>query len=159
EILNIADWEESILFAVERMSRGDPRQQEACALATVAAFDVDPILSADMIFRSTDVVWAKVADTIQQRVMRGHTPGKLDRSVRFMITSGRPDFGDLVWPLITAENDQKSLPALRAAQRFRPSVLGSDAATRIAALPEKVRGTVLHEIAARSGMDGLDLAT
>jgi hypothetical protein len=159
DILNNPEWEESILFAVERMSRGEVQQQDACAVAIVAAFDVDPILSADMIVRSTDAVWTKVADTIRKRVRRWHTPGKLDRSLRFMITSGRPEFADLVWPLITAENDQKSLPALRAARRFRPSVLGPDAATRIAGLPSKVRETVLHEIADRSGMDGLDLAT
>ena len=75
-----------------------------------------------------------------------------------MITSGRPEFRDLVWPLITNENDQKSLPALRAARRFRPSVLGPDAAKDILALPRKVRETVVSEIAYRSGMDGLDLA-
>src|SRR5690606_8697703 len=58
----------------------------------------------------------------------------------------------------TNENDQKSLPALRAARRFRPSVLGPDAVKDILALPLKVRETVVSEIAYRSGMDGLDLS-
>lgn len=159
DILNSTSWEESILFAVERMAHGDEQQQKACGVAILAAFEIDPTLAADMIFRSTDAVWALISKEIQKRVRRWHTPGKIDRAVRFMVTSGRSEFRDLVWPLITSENDQKSLPALRAARRFRPSVLGPDAMKDILALPLKVRTTVVSEIAYRSGMDGLDLAT
>ncbi len=158
DILNATPWKESILFAMERLARSDKRQQKACTVAILAAFEVDPILAAEMIFRATDAVWAQISETIQNLVRRWHTPRKLDRAVRFMITSGRPEFRDLVWPLITNENDQKSLPALRAARRFRPSVLGPDAVKDILALPVKVRKTVVSEIAYRSGMDGLDLA-
>ncbi len=159
EILNVTEWEEAILFAVERMARGDARQKKACGAAILAAFEVDPILAAEMIYRATDEVWAEISETIQKLVRRWHTPGKLDRSVRFMITSGRAEFRDLVWPLITNANDQKSLPALRAARRFRPSVLGPNAQADILALPIEVRKTVVSEIGYRSGMDGLDLAT
>ncbi|WP_245519448.1 MULTISPECIES: hypothetical protein [unclassified Mesorhizobium] len=159
DILNSTPWEESILFAVERMAHGDERHQKACGVAILAAFDVDPILAADMIFRSTEAVWTQISREIQNLVRRWHTPGKIDRAVRFMVTSGRSEFRDLVWPLITNENDQKSLPALRAAPRFRPSVLGQNAMEDILALPQKVRATVVSEIAYRSGMDGLDLAT
>jgi hypothetical protein len=158
DILNATLWEEAILFAVERMARGDEHQQLTCGVAIIAAFDVDPVLAAEMIFRATDAVWAQVSEPIQQLVLRWHTYGKLDRAVRFMITSGRPEFRNLVWPLITSENNQKSLPALRAARRFRPSVLGPDAVKDILALPDKVRETVVSEIAYRSGIDGLDLA-
>lgn len=157
-IFNKTPWEEPILFAVERTARGDERQQRACGVAIRAAFAVDPILAAEMIFRSTDAVWAQVSEGIQNLVRRWHKPGKTDRAVRFMITSGRPEFRDLVWPLVTHENDQKSLPALRAARRFRPSVLGPNAVKDILALPPKVRQTVVSEIAMRCGMDGLDLA-
>jgi hypothetical protein len=158
EILNSVPWEEPILFAVERMARGNAVRQKACGAAILAAFHVDPILAAEMIFRSTDAVWIQISKDIQSLVWRWHTPAKRDRAVRFMITSGRPEFRDLVWPLITHEDDQKSLPALRAARRFRPSVLGSDAVKDILALPLKVREIVVSEIAHSSGMDGLDLA-
>jgi hypothetical protein len=157
EILNARPWEEAILFAVERMARGDAQQQKACGVAILAAFEVDPILAAEMIFRTTDAVWTQVSGEIQKLVQRWHTPGNLDRAVRFMITSGRPEFRDLVWPLITDESDQKSLPALRAARRFRPSVIGANAVSDILALPPKVRKMVVSEIAYRSGMEGLDL--
>jgi hypothetical protein len=159
DVLNMPAWEESILFACERLARGSQRQQEACGAAILTAFHVDPMLAAEMIFRSTDVVWAYVSETIQTFVARWHTPGKVDRSLRFMIGTGRPEFMGRVWPLITHENDQVRAAAFQAGRRFRPSLLGSDATERIAALSPKIRKRVLHDIAADSAMDGLDLAT
>lgn len=158
DILNLPPWEEPILFAVERMSRGDKRSQEACGAAILAALDVDPMLAAEMIYRATEPVWEQVAEPIQRFVGRWNATGTVDRSVRFMITSGRQEFRNLVWPLITNGNNQVSLRALRAARRFRPSVLGPDAATDILALPGEVRKTVVSEIAYNSSIDGLDLA-
>lgn len=157
DVLNRPAWEESILFACERLARGDAKQQEACGAAILAAFEVDPMLAAEMISRSTDGVWARVGSTIQGLIARWHTPGKVDRALRFMISSGRSEFLGLVWPLITHENNQVHLSALRAGRRFRPSLLGSDAAKRIGGLSPDVRKNVLHEIALNSGIDGLDL--
>lgn len=157
EILNVRTWEEPILFAVERLARGNQHQQEACCAAILAAFEIDPILAAEMIYRATDPVWAQISDTIQRLIRRWHTPGRPDRALRFMITSGRPEFRDLVWPLITDENDQISYAALRMARRFRPSVLGSNAVKDILALLPSVRAIVVSEIAYNGGIDGLDL--
>ncbi len=159
DILNQPAWEEATLFACERLARGDQNQQKACGVAILAAFEVDPMFAAEMISRSTDEIWTRVGSSIQGFVGRWHTPEKIDRALSFMISSGRPEFFDQVWPLITHENDQVNLSALRAGRHFQPSLLGSDAAKRIAALSSDVRQNVLHEIASNSGMDGLDLAT
>lgn len=159
DMLDQRPWTEAVLFAVERVARGDAAQQAACSEAILAAFEIDPILAADMIFRVTDGVWTQIAANIRDFAHRWHAPGKLDRAVRFMITSGRPEFLDLLWPLLTHQDSQIHLGALRAAGTFRPSVLGNDAADGIAALSPEVRKNVLHEIAMNSGMDGLDLAT
>ncbi|MGZ8913894.1 MAG: NACHT domain-containing protein [Methylobacter sp.] len=157
DVLNLPVWEESILFACERLARGSQPQLDACSTAILAAFAVDPILAAEMIYRSTDAVWAHIGTTLQGLVGHWHKPGNVDRALGFMITSGRPEFLDQVWPLITHENDQIHLAALRAGRRFRPSLLGSDAAKRLTELPPKIRQNVLLEIAYNSGMDGLDL--
>ncbi|MER8683416.1 hypothetical protein [Mesorhizobium sp. M1405] len=158
-VLDQRPWEEAILFAVERSARGDAAQKAACSAAILAAFEVDPVLAGEMIFRATDDVWAPIGAEIRSLTEKWHAPGKVDRAVRFMIASGRPEFGDLLWPLISHANTQVHLAALRAAQRFRPSVLGSDAPARIGALPPEIRKNVLHEIASRGAIDGLDLAT
>ncbi|MBU9247682.1 NACHT domain-containing protein [Burkholderia multivorans] len=159
EVFNLPAWEEPILFAVERLARGDVHQCAACGKAILAAFEVDPILAAEMIFRSTEEVWSRIAATIQGLVARWHAPGKVDRAVRFMLTSGRPEFLDSIWPLITDENEQISLKALRNCRRFRPSILGHDAEKRIKDLSPRVRTVLLSEMVSRSGMDGLDLAS
>jgi hypothetical protein len=159
EILNERPWEEAVLFAVERTARGDAAQKAACSAAILCAFEVDPVLAAEMIFRATDDVWRPISAEIRGFVEKWHTPGKIDRAVGFMIASGRPDFADLIWPLITHKNDQVHLSALRAARRFRPSVLGSGAPERIAQLPLETRKNVLFEIASKCGTDGIDLAT
>ncbi|QYK03144.1 NACHT domain-containing protein [Shewanella psychrotolerans] len=159
EVLNLPVWEEAILFSVERLARGDTHQRAECGKAILAAFEVDPILAAEMIFRSTEDVWAHIAVTIQELVAHWHTPGKVDRAVRFMLTSGRSEFLDAVWPLITDENEQNSLEALRNCRRFRPSILGKQAENKIKDLPKHARTVLLSEIASHSDMDGLDLAS
>ncbi|WP_027160797.1 hypothetical protein [Mesorhizobium sp. WSM1293] len=158
EVFNLPMWEEAILFAVERLARGGMCQRAACGKAIIAAYEVDPLLAAEMIFRSTEEVWAQIAATIETLVERWHAPGKVDRAFRFMLTSGRPEFLNAIWPVITDEDEQISLQALRNCRRFRPSVLGNDAEKKIRALSPKVRSVLLHEIASHSGLDGLDLA-
>ncbi len=159
DVLDQRPWQEAVLFAVERCARGDAVHKAACSAAMRAAFEVDPFLAGEMIFRATDEVWAPISSEMRSLVEHWHAPGKVDRAVRFMIASGRPEFSDLVWPLVTNADDQVHLRALRAAKQFRPSVFGSGAQTRIAALPPNIRKNVLCEIASNSGIDGLDLAT
>jgi len=159
DVLNQPAWEESILFACERLARGGAKEQEACGAAILSAFEVDPMLAAEMIFRGNDVVWSHAGGAIAERIRRWHKPGRVDRAVSFMIASGRPEFVDLVWPLISHKDDQVHLHALRASKRFRPSILGGDASRKIEALPSEIRNNILHEIATNSGMDGMDLAT
>ena len=159
DVLDQRPWEEAVLFAVERSARGDTVSKAACSTAICVAFEVDPVLAAEMIFRATDEVWAPIDTEMRSLAEQWHVPGKVDRAVRFMIASGRPEFADLLWPLISHANTQVHLPALRAAKQFRSSVLGNDAPARIAALPPEIRKNVLHEIASHGGIDGLDLAT
>ena len=159
DLLDQRPWEEAVLFAVERSARGDAVHKAACSAAIRAAFEVDPVLAGEMIFRATDEVWAAIGTEMRNLAEQWHVPNKVDRAVRFMIASGRPEFGDLIWPFISHPNSQVHLSALRAAKRFRPSVLGNDASVRIAALPPEIRKTVLYEIASHGGIDGLNLAT
>jgi hypothetical protein len=159
QIFDSPVWEEAILFAIERLARGDDDSRKACARAVLAALEVDPLLSAEMIYRSSDQIWALVADDVQRFVRAWHAPGAVDRALRFMLTSGRPEFLDAVWPLVTHENLQTSFGALRNCRQLRPRVFGTDAVNTIAALAAGPREVLLHEMAAYSDMGGLDLAT
>jgi hypothetical protein len=152
-------WEESILFACERLSREQGDGAHVAAEAALSALSIDPLLTAEMIYRSSGEVWRLIGERVTAFIDRWHVPGKIDRAVRFMIASGSPEFAVTVWPLIESPDSQVYLSVTRAAHRFRPSVLGPDAAKRLAAIPDATRGHVLAELALRSSIDGMGLAT
>jgi hypothetical protein len=159
DVLNVPAWEEAILFACERSSRADADSAKAVAATILETMEIDPLLAAEMIYRSAGGVWDEIGPSIVGFVEKWHAPSHVDRAVHFMITSGRSEFAPEVWRLISNPDTQVHLSALRAGRRFRPSVLGNDAERRLAALPEEVRKHVLSEIAGQSGMDGIELAT
>ena len=158
-ILNLRLWEEPILFACERLSNRDQNGVKAVATAILQSISVDPMLAAEMIYRSPTVVWDIVQDEVKAFSLRWHKPGKVDRAIGFMITTGRPEFAEQIWPLVTHPDDQIHLKALRAARQFRPSVLGASIQERLAIVPEEVRESVLAEIAMESGFDGMNFVT
>ena len=158
-VFNVRGWEESILFACERLGRRKEAHQRACGAAVLSAFDVDPMLAAEMIHRSSEAVWRHVCDDIMERVGRWHTPGKVDRAVGFMVKSGRVEFLEAVWPLLTHENQQMQLSALRIGGRIRCSMFGDDSVPRLQELPAGVRKTLLVELAYESEADGLRLVS
>ena len=159
DMLDQPAWEEAILFACERASRDDLAGIDAVAAAIMTALPIDPILTAEMIYRSADAVWERVREDVLAFIGRWHRPGIVDRAARFMITSGRPEFAEQVWPLVRNADSQVHLSAMRAARRFRPTVLGPDASARLAALPQDVRHNVLAELVMRGGPEGIELAT
>jgi hypothetical protein len=150
-------WAESIFFAVERVSR----EQDGAAVVAHAvhlALAIDPMLAAEMIYRASVATWEIIKIDILAFVDRWHRPGNVDRAIRFMIMTGRPEFESRIWPLVASSDSQVQLPTLRTAPRFRPSVLGPDVRSKVATLPETTRQNLIGEIASESGVDGMDLA-
>jgi hypothetical protein len=158
DILDQPAWEEAILFACERASRDDPAGIQTVAAAITTALPIDPILAAEMIYCATEGVWAIVRDKVLAFIARWHAPGVVDRAVRFMITSGRPEFAARIWPLVENADSQVHLSVMRAARRFRPSVLGAGAGARLARLPQDIRHHVLAELVMQGGPEGIELA-
>jgi hypothetical protein len=158
EILNWPAWEETILFACERLSRENFAGAQAVAGAIRDTLAIDPMLAAEMICRSASQVWTMIRAEVTSFTARWHAAGKVDRAARFMMTTGRPEFAPQIWPLISCEDTQVYLKALRSPRRFQPSVLGDDAEQILAGLPDETRKHVVAEIAANSGFDGMELA-
>lgn len=157
--LNTRAWEESVFFACERASTADEDGSLAVATAVLETIQIDAMLAAEMINRSAPSVWETVKAQVIEFAEQWHKPETVDRAVKFMITTGKPEFASTIWPLIANENDQIYLGAFRAAYRFRASVLGTDVEQRIASLQEKQRATVTSQIAFEGGFDEMELAT
>jgi hypothetical protein len=113
-ILDIPVWEEAVLFACDRLSRADEDGINAVARAILETLGIDPLLSAEMIWRSSDDVWDQVRDDVVSFAREWHTPGRVDRAAQFMIDMGRAEFSEFVWPLVSDADDQIHLRVLRA---------------------------------------------
>ena len=159
EVLNIPIWEEAVLFACERLCRADQVSSQAVANTILETLGIDPLFSAEMIYRSSEEVWLQVKDDVMSFVEKWHNQGCVDRAVHFMIDTGRAEFSQYIWPLISSPDNQVHLRALRSGYSFRPSVLGPDVQKQISTLAEKVRSHVVAEIASNGGIDGIELAT
>jgi len=156
EVLDLPSWEEAILFACERMSRRDDAGRNAVTQSIIQTLTIDPMLAAEMIFRSAKEVWERVDDDVVEFATEWHQPHRADRAARFMITTGRPEFAHQIWPLISNTDSQVHLRATRTARRFRPSVLGPDAASKLAELPDKLRGDIASEIVINGSTEGIE---
>lgn len=158
DILDRRDWTEALLFAIERLGSGSSAEQNAAAAGIIWTLGVDPILAAEMIFRSPDAVWNLVKHQVIKFVERWHRHGTVDRAVRFMVTTGRGDFAPQLWPFVSASDSNMHLGATRAANRFRSGVLGPDAAKKLSALTGEVHRHALGELAAHGDFDSMTLA-
>lgn len=159
DVLDMPAWEESILFTCDRLSRMDQTCARAVSATILRTLSIDPMLAAEMIYRASSTVWDIIKGDVVAFASCWRKPGKADRAIRFMITTGRPEFALHIWPLVTNPDMQVQLSALRCARCFRPGVLGADLQSRIATIPEQAREQLIAEIASSSGIDGIVLAT
>ena len=158
DIVDKPAWEEPILFASERASRTDQAGVQAVAMAIEVTLAIDPMLAAEMIYCADSAVWDRVRDAVLAFIGRWHRTESLDRAVGFMIASGRPEFAEQIWTLLENPDTQVHLAAMRAARRFRPSVLDSGSEARLARLPQMVRQNLLAELVMRGAPEAIQLA-
>lgn len=156
EILNDRGWEEAVLFATERMSRSSAEGISAVAKAVRICLQLDPMLAAAIIRRAPTSVWDQVSEEIQQFAKAWHRANMPDRAVGFMIATGRPEFSDIVWPLVATHDTQ--LVTLRLGGSFDPAVLGTHLSSEFSALDDQLRAHMLGEFIDNGGVEGLDAA-
>lgn len=157
-MLNWPSWEDSVLFACDRVSREGEEGVRSVSIAIDEALKIDPVLAAAMLERADDLVWLEIRDRVLTFIERWHRPGNLDRAVRFMLASGKPDFAHAIWPLLSNTERQIQFGMFRLADPFHPTVLGAGCALRLRELPAAQRRIAFPEIASNSGFDGLELA-
>lgn len=150
--LNVRPWEESILFACERMTTGTDTDLDAVSKTIIRCLSIDPMLAAEIIFRAP-AAWGCVEHEVTGFLNRWHQPGKVDRAVGFIVNSGRSEFAGMLWPLLAESEHRRHLDVSRAGRRFPPSLL-PDVDTRLATLKESTRAEVLGEMVDRGGMEG-----
>jgi hypothetical protein len=171
-ILNIPLWEEPLLFAVERLSQQE-EHRDALSKVVINALKIDPLLSAEIIYRADDAVWSKVQEPVIDYAKRWHHlqesaidyaerwlyHGKTGRALAFMIASNRPEFSDQILPLIAHKDPQIRCGALRAFEPFRVGCLGEDLYEKWETYSEDIRTSILYEIALTGGIEVFEFVT
>lgn len=152
EFLDVRPWEESILFACERMASGPSNDMDAVAKTVVRCLSIDPMLAAEIIFRAP-AIWSRVEHEVTEFLRHWHQQGKVDRAIGFIVNSGRPEFAEMLWPLLADSVHRHHLDVLRSGRRFPPSLL-PDIGTRLATLEESTRAEILGEMVDHGGMEG-----
>ena len=152
EFLDVRPWEESILFACERMASGPEADVDAVAKTIIRCLSIDPMLSAEIIFRAP-ATWDRVEHDVTGFLRRWHQPGEVDRAIGFIVNSGRPEFSELLWPMLADPNHLHHPDVLRAGRRFSPSLL-PDIGSRLATLNESTRAEILGEMVDHGGVEG-----
>ncbi|MES0110028.1 hypothetical protein [Mesorhizobium sp. M0013] len=157
-LLNDRGWGEVVLFACERMSRKNIASANVAAKVVELLLGIDPLFAAHLISRSGSMVWEIVGDRVIEFARAWHRPPRPDRAVGFMIESRRPEFADVVWPLVSNNKSQMQMSVMRLVRRFNPSVLGDHLFRHYGALPEKSRETLSTELAFHGDKTGIDAA-
>lgn len=156
DVINVRAWEESLLFACERLSRRDAAGLAAVSKVVRVTIGIDPSLAAAVIRRSSARLWDLVSEIVMRFSFAWHQPDSADLALSFMVATGRPEFAATVWPLISQSDRQKQLEALRMAGRFTPSAFEEQLTAGYDNLPEETRATLLGEFVDAGGMDGID---
>jgi hypothetical protein len=158
ERLNDRTWEEAILFACERLSRANLQGAKLVAGVVRIALQVDPMFAATIIRRSSSEVWQFASDVVVRFAYAWHTDKMPDRAVAFMIETGRSEFSDIVWPLVSSSDHAVQFAALRLGPHLDPSILGQKLWTEYKTLPEDTRSNLLGELVDGGGTEATKIA-
>ncbi|MFW8642517.1 hypothetical protein ACOJBO_05360 [Rhizobium beringeri] len=152
--LNEAGWGETILFACERMSRADEEAIRIVGEVVELLLKIDPQFAARVIKRSGPKVWSAVGQSIVEFGQTWHASGNVKRARAFMIASGRPEFAEIVWPLVSSLKSQEQMETMRLVPRFNPAVLGDQLSCHYSSLAEHTRDTLAAEMAYHGDSEG-----
>lgn len=156
DILDVRGWEEPILFACERLASGDSASIDAVCATILRCLSIDPMLAAEIIFR-TPAAWPGVEPQVLEFFGNWHEPERVDRAIAFANTTGRPEFSEVLWSLLSDTDHHPYAEVLYAGRRFPPSLL-PDLSDRWSALAEPVRATLLGILAGAGGAEGISVA-
>ena len=157
DIIDKRPWEEPLFFANERLVRTNEHGAPAVAHVIILTLSIDPMFASSMIRLAGEPVWEIISDKILAFALRWHADEKIDRALRFMVTTGRPEFSEIIWPYISNDDQDTRLKALRVTEPFFSSVLGEDWLDTYFSHIEEIRHDIASEFAHQGGsMDALD---
>ena len=156
EFVDRMQWEEAVLFCIERLSRGSSRHNGAAARLVLETLGVDPSFAARMIARADERVWKRVENNVCKFVRDWPSNNKREEILRFVVLSGRPEFQDIIWLFLSDDNYGYHRFDLSVGGSLDPRVLGGDWHSKTKQLNEEIRRLLVHDLAFDGGELGVD---
>jgi len=147
EILNHRGWHEAILFACDRLANDGQKELRVLSNATIAAFDIDPFLCADLLLRYGGELWCEVKPELGPKLDAWYTSACSDDALSFMLQTSLPEFSNRVIEKVTNASEQGAYSVLSLTPVFRMTSLGLNPESVVSNLPSESRKAVLHELA------------
>ena len=153
--VNVPSWDEPLRMIIEKIGSDAnetptaPRAVDRGKRLIEMTLQVDPIFAADLARLAGDVVWRDVGDTLAQRIRAWYSVEDANHkqcALAAMFASGSADFGDVILPLLTSDDQQVRLAAYRAWQEFHLSSLGTDWQKTVSEWKEKARIEFVNEL-------------
>ncbi len=157
DYLNQPAWREAIAFVIESLVA--ERATDTAAVLVRWMMPVDLIRASELVNVSGPEVWAAVQEELSRalRAWHGLDGSHRDCALTAMLATGQPDFADLIWPHLEAD-DQAMFRMCRLHEPFRLVVLGVGAVDRLAKCPERVETMFLREISQEAADDEIAYA-
>ena len=156
EILDNRLWEHSVMFACQRLATGTSGEVTV-AFTFDHALAIDPMLAADIIHACASI-WPLVKSKAMVFATQWHVPGRVDRSVGFMLSTGMPEFLPQLEPLFRSSDHQVRLHAYSAGKRFHATIFGKDPEQLLLSFPEDDLLEILLELIERGNISDAELA-
>ena len=151
EIINNQQWEESIIFLVEKLSFDCNDNKDFDILTDLIRWiiPIDLFFTSELVGIIREKIWVKIGKEISHLLRDFYNNGSSrikEYALSCIFATGSPDFSDIVIPLIENDDDQIRWSTYRIYEPFPVTCLGDDWGSRFIQWDEKHQVEFVHEI-------------
>ena len=150
DVLNSAAWDGSFELLMELCRETQDTSLAVAVARSMISFDL--AFAARLAGTAGDDAWHEVHSSFESALTRlnGESAPKAQKYARtVIISSGRPEFADTLWPMVESDVDQVRFKAYDLFSGADLLVLGRDWPSRLRAMPEGRRGEFAENIGFR----------
>ncbi|WP_298335628.1 NACHT domain-containing protein [uncultured Erythrobacter sp.] len=156
-ILDSPFWSVAVMFAADRLARKQDPPCDALSSLVVTMTGIEPFLAAEILHRASEFI----GDSLDARISEFAENWALTdekRAIRFMLATGRPQFGVRLWQALETGGDHV-FDIRRSDHQFPTTALEPNWQTNFPKLNAQTRRVLLIDLVEQGDIASLDLAT
>ena len=147
KVINIPWWQESLLLLADKLSL--EQRQEDMANLIRAIFSIDPNFAASIAAKTSGESWVTVKDELGALLRSWYNSTTIHNkecALASMVATGKPDFADIIVPLVKSEDYQVRAGIFRVNNSFELSLLGDNWPDIVTELPGTQKSDLIVEL-------------